>query len=152
MGLSLYRTTVRTPGGYSVRFRRDLAAAVIDSFAERFGSPSILSVACGHLREAGLSSAVRQRRLGRFVAIDQDRRSIELVCQSTRDYGVEAMCMSASELMREGGSLGSYHLVYALGLYDYLSLPSAKLLTQQLFGVLRSEAGKRHRSDIYKLG
>jgi hypothetical protein len=81
---------------------------------------------------------VRQRRLGRFVAIDQDRRSIELVSQSASEYGVEALCMSAADLMREAGLLGSFDLVYALGLYDYLSVPSAKLLTLRLFGLLNS--------------
>jgi hypothetical protein len=46
--------------------------------------------------------------------------------------------MAITELMREGGSLGTFHLVYALGLYDYLPLPSAKLLTFKLFDLLTS--------------
>ena len=136
LGAALHQATVRTPGGYSVRFRRDFVAAMIDSTAARIPGPAVLSVACGHLREAGRSSAVTDHKLGRFLAIDQDSESVRTVREECTIYGVEARCLTAAELMRAGDDLGRFNLVYALGLYDYLAVGPARMLTNHLFGLL----------------
>jgi extracellular factor (EF) 3-hydroxypalmitic acid methyl ester biosynthesis protein len=133
LGLALHQVAIRTPSGYGVRFRRDLAARLIDQTAARTALPSVLSVACGHLREAERSSAVLERRLGRFVAIDQDEESAKVVSKEWGSYGVEARCQSAAELIRAGASVGRFDLVYALGLYDYLAIGPARMLTRHLF-------------------
>jgi hypothetical protein len=136
LGLALHRVAVRTPAGYSVRSRRDFAARIIDKVADRVSEPAVLSVGCGHLREAGRSRAVRDGRLGRFLAIDQDPESVRVAANDWSGHGVEARCLSATEMIQCGDSVGRFHLVYALGLYDYLTSDTARLLTRHLFDLL----------------
>ncbi len=42
-------------------------------------------------------------------------------------------------LARGGDELGRFDLIYSAGLYDYLSEPIARRLTQRLLGMLRSK-------------
>ena len=62
--------------GGTDRARRGFVAEVIDRLVDEVPRPHVLSVAAGHLREALLSSAVKRRKLGRFVALDSDADSV----------------------------------------------------------------------------
>jgi hypothetical protein len=136
LGLSLHQCATRTPGGFSVRARRDMAAQAIDAISRDRDRPSVLAVACGHLREAERSVAVRERRLGRFIAVDQDPLSVGIVANELGGRGVDARCQQVADFIRGERSLPKFDLIYALGLYDYLSTPSARALTQALFNML----------------
>src|SRR5437868_1319390 len=58
-GKALYHQwEFQTPSCRSVRARRDLLTYMVDKLAAHIPSPKILSVACGHLREAQASQAV----------------------------------------------------------------------------------------------
>ena len=72
MGTEVYAYTVQAPACESVRARRDLIAEMIDETASVVDRPKVLSVACGHLREAGKSQALREHRIGDFLALDHD--------------------------------------------------------------------------------
>src|SRR5207302_6134310 len=63
----LFRVATDMPASQSVRRRREFAAHLIDDATRRTSMPHVLSVGCGHLREASLSRAVRAARLGRLV-------------------------------------------------------------------------------------
>lgn len=125
--------TTNSPAPRAVRNRAALLAAEIDSTARRVPRPEILSLACGHLREARLSRALRSGDVGRFLAIDQDTASLAVVREDNARYGVEAVEGSVKTLIARGKDLGKFDFVYAAGLYDYLNDKLAARLLQALF-------------------
>ena len=50
--------------------------------------PKILSAACGHLREAQLSQAVKDKRICEYVGLDQDEASLEVVHAEQQAHSV----------------------------------------------------------------
>jgi len=137
LGRRLYEYTTETPAPAAVRHRSTMAAAEIDRLAASGGRPHILSVACGHLREARLLPSLEARSLGRLVAVDQDARSLDVVRRECRRFGVETVELSVKGLIRQDpGALGKFDFIYALGLYDYLSDETGARLLSQLAGML----------------
>jgi hypothetical protein len=124
------------PSARAVRAQRDLLSDLIDEAAAKVPAPHILSIACGHLREASLSRAVRQGRVGRFVALDQDRESLAVVERTLSRFGVEAVHGSVRGILNGSVVLPGFDMIYTAGLYDYLSQPVATRLTEILFGWL----------------
>lgn len=121
LGQRLYRYSAETPAPEAVRLRSALAAAEIDRCAARGRLPHVLSVACGHLREAPTVRSLAAGRLGRYVGVDQDRQSLDLVRREYGPLGVEAIEFPVRELIRRGDALGRFDFIYVLGLYDYLT-------------------------------
>src|SRR6185312_12533972 len=102
LGRKLYRYSIETPAPEAVRLRSCLAAAEVDRTAARIHQPHILSVACGHLREAPIVQSLSAGGLGRYVGVDQDPRSLDLVRREYRPLGVEAHEYSVLDLIRRG--------------------------------------------------
>ncbi len=121
----------------AVRNRAWLLANEIDATARRVPDASILSLACGHLREARMSEAVQGGKLGRFLALDQDVQSIAVVHRENAQFGVEAAEGSVKSVIASRGSLGKFDFVYAAGLYDYLNDKVAARLLQALFDLTK---------------
>lgn len=119
LGRRLYRFSTSTPAPAAVRHRLAITAAEIERLAAGGGRPHVLSIACGHLREARLLPSLREGRLGRFVALDQDPLSVERVRSECGGLGVEAYQCPARRFIR-AGCAGQFDFIYALGLYDYL--------------------------------
>lgn len=123
----------------SVRHRRMLLADAIDDAAVTTPGAEILSLACGHLREAEWSAALASGAISRFIAADQDSASL---AQLDIDYGDRFPVIAPTPLsvrdvlMGRTAMLGRFDLVYAAGLYDYLPEPVARALTERLFGLL----------------
>jgi SAM-dependent methyltransferase len=136
-GREVLRVAVDMPSGHSVRRRRDMAADLIEQAASEAPSPHILSVGCGHLREAVLSHAVSHGRVSRFVALDQDLQTIRLVSRELGRYGVEALCSPIASLIARGLKIGAFDLVYSMGLLDYLGTSEAERLAHVLFEMLK---------------
>jgi extracellular factor (EF) 3-hydroxypalmitic acid methyl ester biosynthesis protein len=129
LGRRLYAFDRNTPAPVAVRNRLMLAAAEIDCLAATGMRPHILNIACGHLREAPMLRSLAEGTLGRFVGLDQDPLSLDLVDREWSHAGVEARQCDARMLMRHGlETLGKFDFIYCLGLYDYLSEPAARRL------------------------
>jgi extracellular factor (EF) 3-hydroxypalmitic acid methyl ester biosynthesis protein len=136
LGQRLYRYSAETPAPEAVRLRSALAAAEIDRSAALGRLPHVLSVACGHLREAPAVRSLAAGRLGRYVGVDQDRQSLDMVRREYGSLGVEAVEFPVRELIRRGDTLGSFDFIYVLGLYDYLTKEAGGRLLKRLFGML----------------
>ena len=124
----------------AVRERRKTVAARIDQAAAEKPGADVLSVACGHLREAELSLALQTNRIGTFYAVDQDPLCFSAVEQYVSASGgrIRPRRMGVRDLIGERHDLPQFDLIYSAGLYDYLQAPSAARLTHKLFGQLKS--------------
>jgi SAM-dependent methyltransferase len=110
-------------------------AAIIDETCGVMELPRMLSVACGHLREATMSRAVPAQQVSRFVALDQDELSLAVVRESASDC-IEPVCSSIKALFRGELADERFDLIYSTGLYDYLDDRIATKLTSRLFQML----------------
>lgn len=125
-----------TSSGYSaqaVRHRRQMLAAAIDEVAAgRQGAGRVTAIAAGHLRELSLSSAAAQGQVV-VTAIDQDEASLELIGREYGHLGAVPVAGSVRQILMGRLDLPEADLVYAAGLYDYLTEPVAQRLTQLMF-------------------
>jgi SAM-dependent methyltransferase len=137
LGRRLYVHNRETPAPAAVRNRLRMAAEEVDRLASTGMRPHVLSIACGHLREAALLESLRNGTLGRFVGADQDPLSLELVRREWSHLGVEARECDARMLIRRGlSTLGRFDFIYSLGLYDYLSDKAAARLLATVIDML----------------
>jgi hypothetical protein len=137
LGRALYAVNVEADACRSVRERRAILTAAIDAAAARApGGARILSLACGHLREAQSSTAVRDGAIAAFHAVDQDPLSIALLHREHAPLGVTPEVGSVRDVLRGTVRHEGLTLAYAAGLYDYLPAPVAARLTRRLFEML----------------
>ena len=136
LGEAIFRDNVQRQAPRSVRSRMQVLAQQIDDAASRFDQPRILSIACGHLREAGLSKALSEGRIGELVALDQDPESLAEVERAYGNRGVRVAEHSVRAILSQKVQFQDLHLVYAAGLYDYLSERVAARLTRIMFDML----------------
>src|SRR5262249_14795530 len=90
----------------------------------------------GHSREAELSAAVREGRIGEYLALDQDALSLQEIQRCYGRLGVTTWHASLRPLLTEDHDFGPFNLIYAAGLYDYLTATTARRLTRNLFALL----------------
>jgi extracellular factor (EF) 3-hydroxypalmitic acid methyl ester biosynthesis protein len=139
-GRELLSATLTTPAPRAVRNRCRLLADEIDSVCTRNPRAEILSLACGHLREAESSSALAEGRFGRFLALDQDEESVALVHRDHGPLGVTAQHGSVKSVLARGPrEYGQFDFIYAAGLYDYLSDRVATRLLSTLYSMLKPQ-------------
>lgn len=136
LGTEIYHWEWRSPGCRGVRARRDLLAQTMDLLPTLVPRPRILSIACGHLREALLSQAVRDGAIGELVAVDQDEESLRVV-QEYSFPGLTVQQRSVKDLLLARNSYSDFDFVYAAGLCDYLPDNVARALTSAMFGMLK---------------
>lgn len=120
LGQEIYAYTGDAPSSVAGRERRDILAQSVDATARRVDQAEILAIACGHLREAEGSEALAQGRLKRWVGLDQDPVSVAIANRDLPGTAVEARDGSVRGILRRAYDLGTFDLVYASGLYDYL--------------------------------
>jgi extracellular factor (EF) 3-hydroxypalmitic acid methyl ester biosynthesis protein len=136
-GREIYRYMHGQPSARSVRERRELLARMMDETAARRPDGRVLSVACGHLREAEQSRAVTEARLQELIAFDQDPVSLAEISRLHTNGVVRPVCGSVRSLLAGKVAFSELDLAYSAGLYDYLSDSVASRLTALLFGMLR---------------
>jgi extracellular factor (EF) 3-hydroxypalmitic acid methyl ester biosynthesis protein len=138
-GVGVWGYTVLAPEATAVRERKYILSKVIDEVAAHAPSPRILSVACGHLREFGLSEAAMSGvfcRNGMFLALDQDKDSLAEVERCCGHWGVRTELGTVKSILQGRLKNTRFDFVYAAGLYDYLSDRLATRLTARLFDSL----------------
>jgi extracellular factor (EF) 3-hydroxypalmitic acid methyl ester biosynthesis protein len=136
-GRMLHKYFINTLPCKAVRARKDMIADEIDRVADEKAFPHILSIACGHLREASLSRAAQNKALGRYVALDQDTFTIESVKNEFSDIGVEMYPWSVKNLIcSKKNQLGKFDFIYTSGLYDYLNDHVGSRLLSVMFQML----------------
>lgn len=135
----IYFYTVNSPACRAVRRRREILGEEIDKAAVRSAprKAEMLSIACGHLREADLSGAIRDGAVGRFVALDQDEESLAVVRHEYGRFGVEAQTGTVRGIIARKTVFENMDFVYAAGLFDYLADPIAVRLIERMYGFLR---------------
>ncbi len=85
-----------------------------------------------------MSSALKARKVDRFLAVDRDKDSLKVVRERFGPLGVETAESSVNELIDGVDQLGKFDLVYAAGPYDHLNRWTATRLTEALFRGMRS--------------
>jgi SAM-dependent methyltransferase len=136
LGRQLYEYELQSSAPKAVRARRRIICEMVDNVAMKKPRAHILSLACGHLREAYNCPALLEGRLGRYVAIDQDKESLAVVEREVGPLGVETLAASVRDVLKGRITLTGFDLVYATGLYDYLTESVAQRLCEILFGML----------------
>ena len=131
----VYRRTSACPAATAVRWRRQHIASLIDDVAMKVSSPSVLAIACGHLREADLSVSLQRGKVKRIVALDQDAESLREVDLRYKAAGmpVETVKAAISDVIVGRYKISGFDLIYSAGLYDYLEDKVARKLTNKLF-------------------
>ena len=138
-GATVFTVTTRGPMGLSVLYRRSLLKAYIDDVVATTPDFRILSVASGHCRELEGSLLASEDCSGEFLALDQDASCCERIAADYPRAGlVRSETCNVRTLVRgDNTGLGTFDLIYAAGLYDYLPDPFATQLTAALVARLR---------------
>ena len=137
LGRQLFSFTAASIAGFATRWRLQYLVDAIEDTAERVPGCRVLSLACGHLREAEQSHALRSGKVSMLLAIDQDPLSLEVVRRDYRDLrNVRAVESSVRRILKSGLPEAGFDLAYAAGLYDYLETRTAQALTRRLFDAL----------------
>ncbi|RNF35872.1 class I SAM-dependent methyltransferase [Paracoccus methylarcula] len=138
IGRKIYAYTKDASSSIAVRERRDLLTRYIDEIASTRGKDTeILTIAAGHLREASRSNALRDKKIRRWIALDQDPLSVESIDRDFKATCVEAVEGSVRSLLRNAHGFGKFDFIYAAGLYDYLPDKVAVKLTQHCLNMLK---------------
>ncbi len=136
LGRAIFQFTCERRASRAVRYRRRLIANLIDDVAAD-NRARVLAIASGHLREAEVSRAVQENRLEEFLAFDQDASSLQVVLRDYAHLGVTTMQGKVGQILSGKAELGCYDFVYAAGLFDYLSEPTARALIGRMFTMVR---------------
>lgn len=138
LGRALYDYTKEASSSVAVRERRDLLTQHVDEIAaDRGPQAEILTIAAGHLREANRSVALKEGRIKRWVALDQDPLSVGSISRDFAGTCIEAVDGSVRSLLGRDQKLGKFDFIYAAGLYDYLADKVAIKLTHRCLQMLK---------------
>jgi extracellular factor (EF) 3-hydroxypalmitic acid methyl ester biosynthesis protein len=140
LGKQIFEVTTTCSASRSVQERKDVIANAIDVIASRRPDVRVLSLACGHLREAELSDAVCAGAVSEYLALDQDEQSLAVVEREHAGRGIRTLHTSIRKLLRGdeiAATLSHLDFVYAAGLFDYLPDGIASRLIARMFAMLR---------------
>ncbi|UCD81508.1 MAG: class I SAM-dependent methyltransferase [Desulfobacterales bacterium] len=149
----MQKYTVSVPAAQSVRNRRTLIMDMLQKFREKNhirppGKLRVLSVACGPAFEiADILVAPRDFDTYHFTLLDQDPRALKdadaFIYDIEKNSGArvqkEYLNMSVRLMLATApplNNLGTYHFIYSMGLFDYLSTPAAKGVIEKLYRML----------------
>ena len=137
LGREIYAYTSDAESSIAGRERRKILAQSVDETAYRTKNAEVLAVASGFLREAELSETYGSGSLKRWVALDQDPFSVETVNECYGGDIVKPVEGSVKGLLRRAYDLGTFDLIYASGLYDYLPKKIGVRLLQRMCELLK---------------
>ncbi len=137
LGNDVFLYTSNAAASSGVRARREYIAEKLDEVVRERLSPDVLAIASGHLREASMSSAVRRRKFGKFIALDADVESLREVDRCFGRLGIRCEQADIRKMLTGQLNFGMFDLIYSTGLYDYLKEKTAQKLTYHLFTMLK---------------
>lgn len=146
----MHKHPIETPAAQAVRNRRRLVARTAQRVAARFpsGELKLFSVAAGPASE--LEDIFHESPdPGRLTVslLDQDLEAIAEakigIARIEQTHGIKVRTRFHNDSVRtmlRGASLGErfgrHHLIYSMGLFDYLTPPVARVLLSHLYGLL----------------
>ncbi len=136
LGASIARYSTNRCAPKGVRWRRDEMARIVDELAAGRPNLRIVAVACGHLREADRSEALKGGGIEAWHALDHDPCTLGSV--SGLNTGVVRPLKASVRQLLTGTApipAGGADLVYATGLFDYLSDRTAAALLGRLLDI-----------------
>lgn len=136
LGGLLLDINTNTLSGFAVRERKRVAAREIDRAARCNRDATIVAIAAGHAREIAASNAMQSKSVARFLAIDQDPSSLDVIRSDYASLGVYCVESSVQALLFGQKPVHAADMIYALGLYDYLADRVAHRLTAAIFSML----------------
>ena len=132
--------TAKRPSAQAVAGRCRFFAKAIDETASvgylGEGKGRVLAIAAGHFRERFLSRAVHDGLVAEVVALDQDALAIAEMKSTCSGTPVTPLKGSVRGLLSGALGLGKFDLVYAAGLFDYLSKKAAVALLDSIMPLL----------------
>lgn len=137
IGKRIFNFTTKAPASLGVLARRGFIADLLDDVANQKSSPEILSIACGHAREAEMTAALRRGKFGKFIALDGDAKSLKEAQRCYSKWGLKPVHARIAKLITGRLELGQFDLVYSTGLFDYLNEATSKRLVQVMFSMLK---------------
>lgn len=137
IGLQILEFARNRPAPQAVKARRERLAQLIDKTVQRRPQARILVLAAGHLREVELARTLDRGFSGEIIALDQDAESLAVIERDYAARGVRTVHAPIRKIIAGQLELGSFDLVYAAGLFDYLDQPVARALVRHMFGMLR---------------
>jgi extracellular factor (EF) 3-hydroxypalmitic acid methyl ester biosynthesis protein len=136
-GQSLCNYWINSPAPRSVRYRKDYFTAEIIRVTSRVSQARVFVVACGHFREGEVPQAANCFARAKIKCLDQDALSCEHVAGCFDARAVEVVNRNVSSILRMDEQ-EEFDLIYAAGLYDYLSDKIAIRLNAKLMTMLRA--------------
>ena len=133
IGYRIHRWTTNSTACNGVKARRTFIAEMIDRVAKERANPEILSIACGHCREAEISSSILRNKIKRLVAVDTDQKSLDVVRELFENHGVETVQTGAREMITGRLDFGTFDFIYSAGLFDYLNDSICRRLVAKWF-------------------
>lgn len=142
MGLTLFRLINMTQASLSLCERPKIIGNAIDAFvhAKNNNDTKILSIACGHLREASNSGAIVNKKISELIAIDLDKESLGVVKEDYAHVNVHTINCDYKDIILKKSlfqSLGKFDFIYSAGFFDYLSDSAAKKLLKSMYSLLK---------------
>lgn len=124
---------------HAVRRRVRVLSEYLDQLPARCGSAParVLSLACGHLREAQRSEAVADGAVAELVAIDHDPKTLAVLSRGDHSPCVKPRLGSVIDVLMGKIAAADMDLVYASGLYDYLDQDLGRALARKLLEMTR---------------
>ncbi|HEY7479997.1 MAG TPA: acyl-ACP desaturase [Gemmatimonadales bacterium] len=138
LGHELFRVSTGAAIADAVRSRCAYLGAAIQGTVEHRGLATVVSVACGHLREL---HHIPGEVLGQaqVVGLDHDERTITRLAALHPAARLLPVRASVKEILQRRVALPPADLCYAAGLYDYLDERLATALTARLVAGLRPD-------------
>ncbi|MFK7894790.1 MAG: trans-aconitate 2-methyltransferase [Myxococcota bacterium] len=121
VGRRLLQATSHSPSGLSVIDRRNRLTAAIRLAGSEQNGARVLAIACGHLREAQELTSRERSDVAEIIALDQDALAIELVEREQPSSQTTTVNGNVRDLIAGRIKFEGLDLVYAAGLFDYLS-------------------------------
>jgi extracellular factor (EF) 3-hydroxypalmitic acid methyl ester biosynthesis protein len=149
----MHRHPIERPAAQAVRNRRKIIAENLDQIHQKIGDSledrmKVLSVACGPAFE--LNNIIKSKGdmdKYSFSLLDQDRDALSEAAGSINDLqkkynkklDVEFIIESVRTLLMSPKfveTAGQFHFIYSMGLFDYLTPPTARAVFSKLYEML----------------